>query len=70
MINPIEAYRDAGRRAAKARNEKDEARYQHEHRWYRQARSLERTEDLPEVLAAYQAGWDEVRHVPTFKPFR
>lgn len=70
MINPIEAYRDAGRRAAKARNERDEARYQHEHRWYRQARSLERTEDLPEVLAAYQAGWDEVRQAPKFTPFR
>lgn len=70
MINPIEAYYDAGARAAKARNEKDEARYQHEHRWYRQARSLERTDDLPAVDAAYRQGWDEVRHVPTFKPFR
>lgn len=70
MINPIEAYRDAGRRAAKARNEKDEARYLNEHDWYRQARSLERTEDLPEVDAAYRAGWDEVRHVPKFTPFR
>lgn len=70
MINPIEAYRDAGRRAAKARNERDEARYLHEHDWYHRARSLERKEDWPAVVAAYRAGWDEVRHVPTFKPFR
>lgn len=70
MINPIEAYRDAGRRAAKAMNVQDFALYDHEHRWYRQARSLERTGDLPEVDAAYQAGWDEVRDVPEFTPFR
>jgi len=70
MINQIESYRDAGRRAAKAMNVQDIALYDHEHRWYRQARSLERTEDLPEVDAAYRAGWDEVRNAPTFTPFR
>lgn len=69
-LNPIEMYHDAGRRAAKAMNVQDIALHDHERRWYRQARSLERKEDWPAVDAAYRAGWDEVRHVPKFTPFR
>lgn len=70
MINPLSTYVEAGRMAAEARNEGDEARAKFHAGWFRRARDLETDEDRVKAYEAYQHGYKLARHVPTFKPFR
>lgn len=69
MLNPIKVYRDAGKAAAHARNQRDEARASHFATWHRKAKALE--SDANRIIAdnAYREGYTEVRNVPEFKPF-
>lgn len=70
MINPLSTYVEAGRMAAEARNEGDEARAKFHAGWFRRAKALETDENRVKANEAYQHGYKLARNVPTFKPFR
>lgn len=63
MINPIETYRDAGRKAAEARNDKDSARAEFHHNWYNKARRLEAYDDRPLADKAFNDAYLDARNI-------
>lgn len=63
MLNALSAYTEAGQQAARARNERDEARADFHARWFRAARALERGEDRQAATDAYTTAYRETRKV-------
>jgi len=63
MLNPEANYTEAGRKAAEARNQRDEARAQHWARYFQGMRNLERAENRAKAAALYQAAYSEARRV-------
>lgn len=61
MLNPEENYTEAGRKAAEARNQRDEARAQHWARYFQGMRNLERAEDRQRAQALYQEAYSKER---------
>lgn len=70
MLNSEQAYRECGRRAARALNEHDQGRYTHEARWKIIAVGMEQPEDRPAARAAYDAGFNETRNKPKPEYFK
>ena len=64
MLNKPEAYVEAGRMAAQARNQQDEARAQFHADWFRRARSLESAADRAEANRLYDEAYKQARIVP------
>lgn len=61
MINPIETYAHAGKSAAIARNQRDEARANHWAHWARKAYWLEQGDDRKAAQAAFDSAYRETR---------
>ena len=70
MLNTSETYKEAGRRAAIARNQRDEGRYQFERDWFNRARNMETASDQDTARAAYESGFSEARNLPAPCRFR
>ena len=64
MLNHPDAYTEAGRKAAEARNQRDEARAQHWARYFSQMRGSEQDADRTEARRLYDAGYTQARNVP------
>lgn len=69
MLNTLDIYRECGKRAAVALNERDNGRYDHEHGWFRRALALESPENRLAAREAYDAAYKEHRVMPTPRPF-
>lgn len=63
MLNPIEAYAEAGQKAAEARNQRDEARAFSWAEWFHRARRLEAVEDREVIEKAYRDAYSKARRV-------
>lgn len=63
MLNSPEAYIEAGRKSAEARNQRGEARAMFHTEWFRRARGLEQGEDKVEANRLFQAAYSEARHI-------
>ena len=63
MLNPIEAYAEAGRKAAEARNDGDEARAQFHAEWFRRARNLEQGDGRRAANEAYRVAYTTARRI-------
>lgn len=63
MMNKIEAYTEAGHRAAKAQNENDAARAQHESDFMRRMLAFETDADKPAARAAYNEAYRKTRSI-------
>jgi hypothetical protein len=63
MLNPVEAYAEAGRKAAQARNERDERRAAGWADWFHTARRLEAVEDREAVEQAYRDAYSKTRRI-------
>jgi len=61
MLNPIEAYAEAGRKAAQARNERDEGRASSWADWFHRARRLETVEDRETANRSYREAYAATR---------
>jgi hypothetical protein len=71
MLNPIEEYRRAGRAAAIAKNQGDEARANHWAQWARKAYWLESAgDDRDAAQTAFDDAYRESRKVPKPSLFR
>lgn len=70
MLNDIEAYRDAGKKCAIARNQGDEARAMFERQHMARMCALESLEDARIARAAFDAAYKEARLTPTVKNWR
>jgi hypothetical protein len=57
MLNPLETYRDAGAKAAKARRWHDETSAQFHSNWASRATRLEKPADQPAARQAFDAGY-------------
>ena len=70
MINPATAYAEAGKRAALAMNQRDQARFDLENRWYRLAKALE--DDSGKLVAsqAFEESYRENRNIPPVEYFK
>jgi hypothetical protein len=64
MLNHPDAYTEAGRKAAEARNQRDEARAQHWARYFSQMRGSEQDADRTEARRLYDEGYTQARNVP------
>lgn len=64
MLNSPEGYTEAGRKAAEARNQRDEARATHWADYFRRMRDSERDADRTEARRLYDAGYTAARNVP------
>ena len=64
MLNNPDAYTEAGRKAAEARNQRDEARAQHWARYFSQMRGSEQDADLIEARRLYHAAYTAARTIP------
>jgi hypothetical protein len=69
MLNSIEAYVECGKRAAKAMNQHDGSRYEHENGWFRRAKGLETGDNKLKAQAAYDEGYNYARVVPAVDRF-
>ena len=63
MLNNPDAYTEAGRKAAEARNQRDEARAQHWARYFAQMRSSEQDADRTEARLLYDAAYTAARNI-------
>ena len=70
MLNKPEAYTEAGRKAAEARNQRDESRAQFHADWFRRARCLESDADRAEANRLYDEAYKANRNVPKVEYFR
>jgi hypothetical protein len=61
MINNPESYSEAGRKAAEARNQRDEARAEHWARYYRSMRGIENPEDRQQIDRLYHEAYTAAR---------
>jgi hypothetical protein len=64
MLNRREAYTEAGRKTAEARNQRDESRAQHWARHFRSMRALEQGTDRLEAGRLYDTAYTEARTLP------
>ena len=64
MLNRREAYTEAGRKAAEARNQRDESRAMHWVRHFRAMRAMEQGTDRDEARRLYDAAYTEARTLP------
>ena len=69
MLNSIEVYVECGKRAAKAMNQRDGSRYEHENQWFRRAKGLETGDNKQKAQAAYDEGYNYARVVPVVDRF-
>lgn len=65
MRSHPDAYAEAGRKAAEARNQRDEARAQHWARYFAQMRNSEEDADRQEARSLYDAAYTAARNIPT-----
>lgn len=63
MLNDISAYEEAGRKAAEARNQRDEGRAAHWADWFHRARNLETGEDFRKANEAYRDAYTKARRI-------
>jgi hypothetical protein len=63
MINPIEVYEDAGRKAGQASKQKDIARAQSWATWLSRAITIETIADRTAAIKAYQEAYKEASRV-------
>lgn len=63
MINDLEAYASAGRAAAIARNQRDEARAMFEADYFGRMRRMERPEDRAAATRAYEEAYRAARRI-------
>lgn len=63
MLNTIEAYAECGRKAAEARNQRDEARAQHWKNHFQAMRNLEQGDDRIRAYQAYNDAYTAARIV-------
>lgn len=63
MINSIDTYKDAGRKAGEARNQRDESRAQFHHNWFNRAEKLEQGDDRRDANKAFRDAYCEARSV-------
>lgn len=61
MLNPVEFYRDLGRKAAQARNQRDEAHAASHAEHFRRARDLEKAENRTKATEAYMESYRQAR---------
>lgn len=61
MLNHPDSFAEAGRRAAEARNQRDEARADHWARHFRNMRRLEKDEDRPTIDRLYHDAYQSAR---------
>jgi hypothetical protein len=61
MLNHPDTYTEAGREAARARNERDEARAQHWAEHYRKNREFENEADRHAAARLFQAAYTKAR---------
>jgi hypothetical protein len=69
MMNKVEAYVEAGKKAAVAMNQSDPGRYDHENGWFRRAKSLEVGFNKEIAQRAYDEGYQYHRAVPRVERF-
>jgi hypothetical protein len=62
MLNNPNTYAEAGRKAAQARNQRDEARATHWKEYHRKNRAIENEADRAEAERLYQAAYTETRN--------
>lgn len=70
MLNDIEIYRAAGVRAGTAMKRRDMGLYDHEKRWFSQAKSMEKEQDRQAVQDAWNEGYAEGNPKPSPQYFR
>jgi hypothetical protein len=63
MLNTPDTYTEAGRKAAQARNQKDEDRATHWREYHRKNRALENEADRAAAERLFQAAYTEARSV-------
>jgi hypothetical protein len=63
MINSLESYQEAGKRAAVAMNQSDIARHNFERSWFIRARGLEQPADRPTASAAFDRAYAAHRKI-------
>ena len=63
MVHSIAAYWDAGRKAAEARNEQDNAAAERHSEWFRKARNEESDANRYNVTEAYQKAYRQYRRI-------
>lgn len=59
MLNPLEIYRESGRKARLARKHHDEACARFHSEWVRRAKALESPEDRAKAQDAFNEGYRE-----------
>ena len=62
MLNNPDAYTEAGRKAAEARNQRDEARAQHWAEYFRRMRGSEQGQDRQEAYRLYNEAYKTARN--------
>jgi hypothetical protein len=62
MINSPDTYTEAGRKAAQARNQRDEARATHWKEYHRKNRATENEADRDTAERLFQAAYTEARN--------
>ncbi len=70
MVNSPEAYYEAGKKAAIARNHNDEYGFRDWRSWHARARALESDENRRIANEEYERGWNDHRHIVRFEPFK
>lgn len=68
-MNSVEAYVEAGKKAAIAMNQSDMGRYEHENGWFRKAKALEVGFNKEIAQRAYDEAYKFHRVVPTVERF-
>ncbi len=61
MINTLEAYKECGKRAAVAMNQRDSCRYDSERDWFNRAIALENVNDRLLAGQYYESGYSSAR---------
>lgn len=63
MVHSIAAYWEAGRKAAEARNEQNEAAAERESQWFCKARNTENKHNRDQATDAYQKAYRQYRRI-------
>lgn len=64
MLNAIEIYRDAGKKAAECQNKRDTSGFMFHRNCYQRALALEAPEDRLVASQSYECAWKDHRNVP------
>ena len=70
MLNTLDFYFDIGKKAATARNERDEARAMFERDYFNRCIGVEKREDVAAARASYDAGYKAFRKTPRVEHFK